>query len=185
VARGQETRRLLVESLLDLVDAGATAPTNQQIAERAGVAVRLVFRHFRDTEGLVVAAVALQAERHRWILFAVPPRGPPDIRIRALCRQRRLYFERLTPIYRVARRRSDAAAALRGLLAEDRARMHLQLAGTFAPEMADRGDEADDLLDALEQATGWEAWRARRDGQGQTPAAAERAMAFTAGRLLR
>jgi AcrR family transcriptional regulator len=184
VARGQETRQLLVEALVALVDAGATAPSTDQVAHRAGVSVRLVFHHFQGTDGLVVAAVALQSARHRHILFGVPPKGPAELRIRALCRQRRIYFEKLTPVYRVARARPRAEAGLHQVLADDRARLRSQLADTFAPEVALRGAEADDLLDALEQATGWEAWRARRDGRGQTAAAGERAMAFAAGRLL-
>ncbi len=184
LARAQETRRLLVEALLALVDEGATAPTTRQVAERAGVSLRIVFHRFRGTQGLLVAGVALQSERHRDILFAIPPKGAADLRIRVLCRQRRLYFEALTPVFRVAQARPDAAGALRNLLAEDRSRMRHQLAGTFAPEVAPRGAETGDLLDALEQALGWASWRALRDVRGLTPAAAERAMAFTAERLL-
>jgi AcrR family transcriptional regulator len=188
VARGQQTRRLLAEALVGLVDAGAAAPTTREVADRAGVSVRVVFHHFRGTEGLVVAALSLQSERHRSILFAIPPRGPPELRIRALCRQRRLYFEGLTPVYRLAlarvHARVDTGAGIADLLTEDRARLRRQLTGTFAPEVEARGVHADVLLDALEQATGWEAWRALRDVRHLTPAAAERAMAFTAGHLL-
>ncbi|HVC68550.1 MAG TPA: TetR family transcriptional regulator, partial [Acidimicrobiales bacterium] len=52
LARAQETRRLLVEALLALVDEGATAPTTRQVAERAGVSLRIVFHRFRGTQGL-------------------------------------------------------------------------------------------------------------------------------------
>ena len=151
--------------------------------------MRVVFHHFRGTEGLVVAALSLLSERHRGVLFAIPPRGPPELRIRALCRQRRLYFDELTPVYRLAESlvlsRADSGVALAELLAEDRARLRHQLAGTLAPELGTRGAQSALLLDAIEQATGWEAWRALRDGRRLTPAAAERAMAFTAGSLLR
>jgi len=167
-----------------MVDDGATAPTTRQVAERAGVSVRLVFHHFHTIQGLLVAAATLQAERHRHVLFDVPPRGPPALRIRALCRQRRLYFEALVPVHRVAGAGVSGETDLADLLAQDRIRLRSQLAGTLAPEVAGRGAEADVLLDALEQATGWEAWRALRDVRGKTPAAAELAMAFTAVRLL-
>jgi AcrR family transcriptional regulator len=188
VAKGQQTRLLLAEALVGLVDGGVAWPTIRQVAARAGVSVRLVFHHFRGTEGLVVAAVSLQSERHRGVLFAIPPRGPPELRVRALCRQRRLYFEELTPVYRMAQARmglrANAGAALGELLAEDRARLRRQLADTLAPEIGARGAQSAVLLDALEAATGWEAWRALRDVRRLTPAAAERAMAFTAGSLL-
>jgi len=165
---------------VDLVDAGATAPTTQQVADHAGLSVRLVFRHFRTIHGLHMAAAALQAERHRHVLFTVPARGSPALRTRALCRQRRIYFEALAPVRRVV----GTAGTAEPTLAEDRDRMHRQLAETFAPEVADRGPEAAALLGALEQATGWEAWRALRDTRDHSPAAAERAIAFTALRLL-
>lgn len=184
MARGEETRRVLVEAFVALVDAGVTVPTMRQVAERAGLSRRIVYHHFRGTRGLLVAAVSLQSGRHRGTLFDVPPRGAPDLRIRALCRQRRLYFEALAPVVRAAEVRPDTAAALQGLFAGDRSRMRRQLAATFAPELTARGPEADDLLDALEQSLGWESWRARRDVRGQSPTAAERGMAFTARRLL-
>lgn len=188
MARGQQTRRLLAEALVGLVDSGTAAPTTRQVATRAGVSVRVVFHHFHGTEGLVVAALSLQSERHRGVLFAIPPRGPPDLRIRALCRQRRLYFEELTPLYRLARARvharGDVGTGLAELLAEDRARLRRQLTRTLAPEVEARGVHSGELLDALVQATGWDAWRALRDVRLLSPAAAERAMAFTAERLL-
>jgi len=167
-----------------LVDDGADLPTTGQVAARAGVSVRVLFHHFHGTRALMVAAVVLQSERHRGVLFAVPPRGPPDLRVRALCRQRRIYFEGLAPIVRVAGARLDAARDLDALLAGDRARLQRQLASTLAPEVDARGAEAARLLEALQDATGWEAWRALRDVRGLSPAGAERAMAYAAHRLL-
>jgi AcrR family transcriptional regulator len=184
LAKGEQTRRSVVEALVDLVDAGLTTPTSRQVADRAGVSVRLIFHHFGGVHGVLLAAVALQAERHRSVLFAIPARGPPALRIQALCRQRRLYFEEMTPVFRVALARAHAEAELRELLAEDRTLLCGQLALTLAPEIRERGADADALLDALEHATGWEAWRSLRDARGNSAPSAERAMVFAAGRLL-
>jgi TetR/AcrR family transcriptional regulator, regulator of autoinduction and epiphytic fitness len=184
LARGRKTRRLLVEALVDLVDEGSTAPTIPQIAERAGVSVRLIFHHFGGKDGLVIASMVLQSERHRAILFAIPAKGPAALRIRALCRQRRLYFEEITPIYRMAQALGTASDDLRKLLADDRYLLRHQLAVTLAPEVRARGTQSEELVDALERATGWDAWRALRDSQGTSVAVAERAMAFTAVHLI-
>lgn len=184
LARGEQTRRAVVDALVVLVDAGVTRPTSLQVADRAGVSVRLIFHHFGGIDGVLVAAVALQAERHRSVLFAIPPRGPPALRIQALCRQRRLYFEQMTPVFRVTLARAHAGAELAGLLAEDRTLLRTQLARTLEPEFRARGDDALALLDALEHATGWEAWRSLRDTRGRSAPSAERAMAFAVGRLL-
>jgi AcrR family transcriptional regulator len=174
----------LVEALIDLVDEGATAPTIPQIADRAGVSARLVFHRFDGRDELMLASVALQSERHRTILFAIPARGPADLRVQALCRQRRLYFEEITPIYRVATTLASTADDLRQLLADDRELLSRQLAATLGPEVRARGTQSVELVDALERATGWDAWRALRDSQGTSAAAAERAMVFTTVHLL-
>ena len=183
-AKGEQTRRLVVEALVDLIDDGGTHPTAKRVAQRAGVSVRLVYHHFVGVHGLLLAAVALQSERHRHLLFAIPPRGPPELRIKALCRQRRLYFEELTPVYRVAHDRAHAEGGLDALLAGDRTVLRNQLAYTLGPELAARGSGGPELLDALEQATGWHAWRALRDVRDNSAPVAERAMAFVAERLL-
>ena len=174
----------MVEALVDLIDEGETHPTTRQAAHRADVSVRLVYHHFGSVRSLLLAAVTLQSERHRDLLFAIPPRGSPTLRIKALCRQRRLYFEEITPVYRVAYARAFAEDGLGELLANDRTVLRGQLARTLAPELGSRGDASPALLDALEQITGWDAWRALRDTRDHSAPAAERVMAFTAGCLL-
>ena len=184
VARGRQTRRALVEAVVELVDEGDSSPTPIQAAARAGVSVRLVYHHFRGMDRLLLAAVAFQSDRHRTILFAIPPRGTPELRIQALCRQRRLYFEEMTPIYRVAHARPQVARGLRDLLADDRTALRQQLSDTLGPEVGAHDGSNEALLDALEHATGWEAWRSLRDTHHHSAPSAERAMGFAARRLL-
>jgi hypothetical protein len=148
------------------------------------MSARVVSQRFGRKHGLMLASVALQSERHRGILFAIPAKGPAELRIQALCRQRRLYFEEITPIYRVARVQADTADGLRQFLADDRVLLRRQLAITLGPEVGAWGSHSEELVDALERVTGWDAWRALRDSQGASAAAAERAMAFTAVHLL-
>jgi AcrR family transcriptional regulator len=184
VAKGEQTRLRAVLALVELVDETGTSPSTVAVAKRAGVAVRSIFHHFRGAHGLLLAAVEFQAERNRALLFDIPPKGPSALRIRALCRQRRLYFEEITPIYRIAHAKAHAESGLHDILAVDRAVLRRQLARTLAPELASRGAGAPELLDALEQATDWEAWRALRDTRGLTAPSAERRMAFAATRIL-
>lgn len=184
VVKGERTRSILIEAVLALLDEEASPPTSAQSAERAGVSVRLVFHHFHRVDGLLVRAATVQAERHRDILFVIPAHGPPLLRIRALCRQRRLYYERMTPVYRVAHARAHAAQGLQELLADDRAVLRMQLATTLAPEIEAGGDEAVDLLDLLEQVTGWESWWSLRDTRRHTAPSAERAMIIAVRRLI-
>ena len=79
--------------------------------------------------------------------------------------------------------RARGEAGLDVLLGDDRAALREQLARTLAPELASRKEGAPELLDALELATGWDAWRALR-GAARTAPSAERVMALTATSLL-
>ena len=51
-ARGQANRSKLVAAMIELVREGSIAPTAEQVATRAQVALRTVFRHFDDMESL-------------------------------------------------------------------------------------------------------------------------------------
>ena len=53
--RGQRNRQALMDAAIDLVNEGNLAPSAQEIAQRAGVGLRGVFRHFGDMEGLITA----------------------------------------------------------------------------------------------------------------------------------
>lgn len=50
--RGQANKRSIVSALVDLIRDGVVAPTAEQVAARAGVGLRSVFRHFDDMETL-------------------------------------------------------------------------------------------------------------------------------------
>ena len=53
--RGERNRQALLDAALEMLEEGNLAPSAQEIAERAGVGLRGVFRHFGDMEGLYVA----------------------------------------------------------------------------------------------------------------------------------
>ena len=50
--RGQANKLSIVRALSDLIREGIVAPTAEQVAARAGVGLRSVFRHFSDMETL-------------------------------------------------------------------------------------------------------------------------------------
>ena len=51
-ARTAASRRKIVAAFIELVREGALSPTAEQVASRAGVGLRTVFRHFDDMETL-------------------------------------------------------------------------------------------------------------------------------------
>jgi AcrR family transcriptional regulator len=52
VQRSKRSRQLIIEAMLDLINAGILIPTAQQVADRANIAIRTVFRHFSEMEQL-------------------------------------------------------------------------------------------------------------------------------------
>jgi AcrR family transcriptional regulator len=52
ILRSQRSRQLIMDSMAGLIREGNLVPTAQQVAERAEVGIRTVFRHFNDMETL-------------------------------------------------------------------------------------------------------------------------------------
>jgi AcrR family transcriptional regulator len=51
-ARSERTRAAIIDSMMELIEAGNLAPTSEEIANHAGVGHRTVFRHFEDMDSL-------------------------------------------------------------------------------------------------------------------------------------
>jgi len=50
--RSTRTRAAIVEAMVSLIGEGNMSPTSEEVAERANVGLRTVFRHFEDMEAL-------------------------------------------------------------------------------------------------------------------------------------
>jgi len=176
IRRSQRSGQAIVEALYDLIGEGILEPTAQQVAERARVGMRTVFRRFSDMESLFAEMDArLQAEALP-LLMGGRPDGGLRARALALVRQRVVFFERIGPYKRagnVKRWRSpflrDRHARLVRILRAELER--------WLPEL--RGGPAA-VADALELATSFEAWDRLRSEQGlsrgRAQAAVEQAM---------
>lgn len=181
LARGERTRTALVEATDRLIRSGRPNPTARQVAEQAGVSVRLVFHHFGEVGVLYDRAAALQSARARALIGIVPPRGPTAVRIKAICRQRRQLFESLAPDPRTA----PSGRGLPPDLGED---LHLllrrQLMVGLRPEILAAGTDAPVLFEALATATGWPNWRSLRADGRRSAAEVERVVVYAASLLL-
>jgi TetR/AcrR family transcriptional regulator, regulator of autoinduction and epiphytic fitness len=183
VARGQLSRTMLVEAMIDLIQEGNFHPTAGEIADRAGVSVRTLFNHFHIDALLGVAAAELVA-RHRMLVAHVPPHGPVEVRIRATCHQRRQLFETTAPMLRVVHTRVEISPGLVGVVVELRSFLQQQVAATFSREIALGGHGDIGLLEDLDLVTGWQSWSRLRYHPERSATAAERAMAGCVTRLL-
>ena len=98
-ARSERTRAAVAEAMLDCLESGILQPSAKQVAERAGISPRGVFRHFDSMEKLFEAVAALQFER---VVRQLPP----------LCTEGRL-AERLDALIERSARRNEHIAPVR------------------------------------------------------------------------
>jgi AcrR family transcriptional regulator len=172
--RSQRSRAAIVQAVFDLVGEGVLQPTAQQVAERAQVGLRSVFRHFSDMESLLAEVDQHVRGQALPLLEREPPRGSRAERARELIARRVRLFERIAPYKRsgsvhrwrspfIARNHADLVRALRA---------HLLRA---LPELHDAPAE---VVEALDAALSFETWdRMRTDqrlGRERASAALER-----------
>jgi AcrR family transcriptional regulator len=159
--RSVRSREAMVTALFELIGEGIARPTAQQVAERAGVAIRSVFRHFEDMDTLFAEIDTRLRQELAPLIVAEPPAGGTETRARALVARRAALFERVAPYKRAAMsqysRMRFVQQAHQGLVKTLRADLHRWL-----PELdAAQGE----LADAIELVTSFEAWDRLRNDQ--------------------
>jgi len=154
VRRGERNREAIVRSLFALIGEGALAPTAQQVAERAGVGLRSVFRHFRDMESLFAEVDAELLREVKPFAFEPPAAGTLAERVAALAARRARLFEQIAPYKRSGNAQRAGSPFLRARHAElvRRLRAALRL---WLPELADAPVE---VAAAIELVSSFEAW---------------------------
>jgi AcrR family transcriptional regulator len=183
-ARGERTRLRVLEALLQLVEEGVLKPTAQEVAARAGVALRTVYHHFEDVEALRRMALDLQMRRHQQYLTPVDPDAGLEERIRTVARQSRKLFEAVTPIRRAALFDELHSPEMAGGLRQARLMRRDFVNRAFAKELSERAAEGRALVDALDAATSWETWHYIRARLDRSAVAAEKTVALTLAALL-
>jgi AcrR family transcriptional regulator len=177
VLRSERSREIIAGALFELVGEGHPEPTAQQVAERAGVGIRTVFRLFSEMEALYATLDA------RLLAEVIPmlPDGPPEDadlgeRATALVADRAALFERVAAY----KRASNLKRGRSPFLAEQHRKLVRQLRAWLLRWLPELRDAPADLVEALDQATSFEAWdRLRSDqrlGRPRARAAMERAV---------
>ena len=164
----------VLEALLELVEEGELRPTAQEVAERAGVALRTVYHHFEDVGALRTMALTMQTDRYREMLHEVDPKLPLDERIQQTARQYRRLFEAITPVRLATMFDQHNSPEMSEGLRQARATRREHLASTFAAELSRRTEEGRSFLDALDLMTSWDSWNYLRASLDRSAAAAEK-----------
>ena len=169
-ARGQRTRSGVVDALLALQEEGNLAPTAQQVAARAGVALRTVFGHFSDMETLWAEAGQRELAKLESLAEVIDPELPLDERIERFSASRGRVLEALMPVMRAARLREPTSPqllrnrALYNKVGDD------EVLRVFARELRALDDTARARrLDALYLCSAAAAWEALRHDRALNP----------------
>jgi len=161
IQRGLRNRGAIVEALIELCREGSLSPTAEQVAERAGVGTRTVFRHFDDMEGLhAEVAERVQAEFEP-LLNAPAPQGSLRERAAALVERRCQAYERFGAFERSTRLHLHRSPFLQGQRAKWLRRMRADALACL-PELDRRGETT---IEAIELLTSFEAWDRLRSDQ--------------------
>src|SRR4051812_49544719 len=102
--RRTQNRTAVVQALVDLFEEGVYQPSTSEIAERAGLSPRSLFRYFDDVDDLNRAAIERQLADARPLLdLGVGPDAPTDTKIEHLVAARVRLFETVAPAMRATR----------------------------------------------------------------------------------
>jgi len=178
--RGQDNRARIVAAMLEIIHAGEVSPSAEQVAQRADVGLRTVFRHFQDMDSLYrEMSVVIAAELRE---VAGRPFKSQDWRERVveLIERRGWAFEKVGPFLRastVFRYRSK-------FLDVDNARLVAALREILKAQLPPAVARDQLKLEILDLLLSYESWSRLRREQGLTPKRAQDTLTAAVRRLL-
>jgi AcrR family transcriptional regulator len=166
--RAERNRDSVVQAVLSIVkeQGGGPFPGAGDVAIRAGVSERTVFRHFADLDSLFLAAAAHQ--RPILTTYLAPRPDAPELekRIAAIVKLRSKLYEEIAPVRRVAVRLAAGHPSLAEQMNEALRAARAQIAAVFAAELGRSGRAKPTVLDQLDLILSWAAWETLRTSQG-------------------
>lgn len=178
--RSSRSRTEIIRAMMDIIREGDMSPSAARIAELAGVSLRTVFRHFDDVDSLYREMTAIVEDEVR-PLATSPIEGKTwRERLDFLLDRRIQIFEHIAP-FRISgslRRFSSE------YLMKDHQRFISIERATLLEVLPKKVTSRDTLLNALELATGFQAWRRLRQDQKLSVRDARAAIFFTVEKLL-
>ena len=171
-ARSFVTRSAIIKTMVELVAEGNPDPGAVEVAERSGISLRTVFRHFEEMENLHLEIAAQVFERVRPILDQPLERREWPVFLDESVARRAEFFEILAPFKTaidVHRHRSRAIAAQHRRITV----MSRDLLAAALPAEIVSNQPVFELLTLL---LSIETWQRLREQQGMTVAEAQDAV---------
>jgi len=180
IIRRFNNRRRIVAAMLELVRAGAISPGAEEVAARAGLGLRTVFRHFDDMDSLYREMA--EAMRHELQPIVAAPFASRDWKgmLAEMVDRRARLFERAMPF-------KDAADVHRHrslFLRKDYQRMRRDERAALAAALPAALKRDRKFFEALDLVLSFAAWQHLRSDQKQGAAQARQTLEFAVRALL-
>lgn len=173
VLRGARNHAAIVEAVYELVKATHLPPSVEDVARRAGVGTRTVFRQFQDLETLHRSINERVQEEVLSLIAVTAPTGHLKDDLRALVARRARLFEYLTPFRRAARLVRHQSPFLQEQDATATKLLRGMVEWVVGPHF---GDDGRNTLEALDALLSFEAWDRLRAQQQLSAKRAERVL---------
>lgn len=160
--RTERSRQLIIDAVRDLVQEGILVPTAQTVAERAGVGIRTVFRHFSDMEALFATMDIQLRESYEGLFLGGNREGSLEKRILHAIERRAAAYEKLSPLMLSTRAQMWRSPLLQKNYSRNQRGLRKDLAD-WLPEMAQLPAVRKEAVDA---AASFETWDRLRSHQG-------------------
>jgi len=160
--RGQTNRASIVAAMLEIIRTGDMSPSADQVAARADVGLRTVFRHFKDMDSLY-SEMSVAIEDELRAIVGTPFRSTDwKDRVLELVDRRAFAFEKIAPF----KHASEAYRHRSRFLNEDSGKLVMALRKILVREL--RPPLTDDPLkvETLDLLLSFEAWSRLRREQG-------------------
>ncbi|MEE4146205.1 MAG: TetR/AcrR family transcriptional regulator [Halieaceae bacterium] len=160
--RTERSRQQIIDALQALVNEGVLVPTAQTVAERAGVGIRTVFRHFADMETLFATMDTQLRESYEGLFAGGDRAGTLEERILHVIERRATAYEKLSSLMLSTRAQMWRSPVLQKNYARNQRGLRKDLAD-WLPEIADLPVVRREAIDAV---TSFETWSRLRLHQG-------------------
>jgi AcrR family transcriptional regulator len=134
--RRTNNREAVLDALGELFAEGNYQPSTADVAERAGLSLRSLFRYFDDVDDLYRAAIERALDAARPLLdVGVAAGAPTDVKIERVVAARMRLYDEIEPAARAARGCAHRHEVVAAQIAESRSFLRHPLATLFAPEL--------------------------------------------------
>lgn len=178
--RSERSRLAIVDAMLDIIMGGKMEPSAAEIAERAGVSARTVFRHFEEMDSLY-SEMTERMEAQIMPIIQQPFTGDGwQAQLDQLLERRAVIYEKIMPLKIAASIRRFSSEYL--MLNYERF-LHLERTG-LENVLPDPVRKNATMLSAIEMCAGFQTWRRLRQDQNLSVDQATDVVKLTISKLL-